>query len=549
MNAEQGFDQAARAHSRHAGGYWSERTIDSLFVAAAARFADKTAIVAHRAQSPDAELRRLSFGELRDLVSRAAASLRNMGVGRGDVVSIQLPNWSEFAIAALACGRIGAVVNPLLPIFRERELSYMLAFSQARVLIVPKVFRGFDHEAMAGRLRPGLPHLAHVIVAGGEGPDCFERALLGGDARVPPPATVSDAAAEAGDLAVLMFTSGTTGEPKGVMHDHYSLVASIDAFANGLGHRADDVLLACSPLGHMTSYLAVLMQALCMGATVVLQDVWEVQRGLALMAAEGVTHTAASTPFLTDICDAVAAGAPRPTTLRTFLCSGAPIPPVLIERATREFGLAVSSMWGMTEALACTLTEPARAREKSASSDGRPFDGMQTRIVDDDGRLLPAGETGRLLVRGPRMFMGYFKRPSADLYDADGWFDSGDLARADAEGYLRIEGRTKDMLIRGGENVPVVEIENLLYKHAAVSAAAVVGYPDRRLGERGCAFVTLHPGASFDLKALQAYMGACEVARPYWPERVEVVEAMPRTASGKIQKFVLKERAKAFGDM
>jgi cyclohexanecarboxylate-CoA ligase len=168
---------------------------------------------------------------------------------------------------------------------------------------------------------------------------------------------------------------------------------------------------------------------------------------------------------------------------------------------------------------------------------------VDVRVVDFDGKPLPTGETGRLLVRGAQMFMGYYKRPDIQTFDADGWFDTGDLAYMDAEGYIRINGRTKDVLIRGGENVPVVEIEALLYKHPAVLDAALVGYPDARLGERGCAFVALRPGQTFDLAALQAYMAECKVAKQYWPERVEVVAALPRTPSGKIQKFKLREQA------
>ncbi len=197
----------------------------------------------------------------------------------------------------------------------------------------------------------------------------------------------------------------------------------------------------------------------------------------------------------------------------------------------------------MTESLSTSLTEPSRAADKSASTDGRPLEGVGVRIADDAGKELPRGETGRLLVRGAQMFMGYYQRPDIEAFDADGWFDTGDLAYMDEEGYIRINGRTKDVLIRGGENVPVVEIEALLYKHPAVAAAALVGYPDARLGERGCACVVLRPGASLTLVDLQAYMAQCKVAKQYWPERLEVLDELPRTPSGKIQKFKLRALA------
>jgi cyclohexanecarboxylate-CoA ligase len=264
------------------------------------------------------------------------------------------------------------------------------------------------------------------------------------------------------------------------------------------------------------------------------------------MASEGVTYTAAATPFLTDICDAVKAGAPCPKSLRSFLCGGAPIPSVLIERAADELGLKVCSLWGMTEVLSGTLTEPARVAEKSATTDGRSLEGMEIKIVDSEGKPVPTGQSGRLLVRGAQMFKGYYRRPELPSFDREGWFDSGDLAYMDEDGYIRISGRVKDVLIRGGENVPVVEIENLLYKHPAVAAVAVVGFPDARLGERGCAFIVPRTGSTIDLPAVQAYLREARMAKQFWPERVEVVDELPRTASGKIQKFKLREFAAAF---
>jgi cyclohexanecarboxylate-CoA ligase len=244
----------------------------------------------------------------------------------------------------------------------------------------------------------------------------------------------------------------------------------------------------------------------------------------------------------------VKAGAPRPRSLRSFLCGGAPIPSVLIERAASEIGLKVCSLWGMTEVLSGTLTEPVRAQEKSANTDGRSLEGMEVKVVDANGRVVPRGQSGRLLVRGAQMFKGYYKRPELPSFDSEGWFDSGDLAYMDEDGYIRISGRVKDVLIRGGENVPVVEIENLLYKHPAVAAVAVVGFPDARLGERGCAFIVPRPGSSIDLATVQAYLREARMAKQFWPERVEVVAELPRTASGKIQKFKLKEVAAAFAE-
>ncbi|QPF87373.1 AMP-binding protein [Bradyrhizobium genosp. L] len=535
---------AAKRDASHTGfrraGYWLDKTVDQLLSEAAAKAPDKVAIVADRADRD--QKRRLSYAELERLADRAASSLLRLGVGRGDIVTVQLPNWWEFVVTAFACSKIGAVMNPVMPILRERELLYILNFCEAKVFIVPKAYRGFDYVAMAQGMRSELPHLKQVVVVDGEGEAGFDRMLLSSEAGKLPAGLRPD------DMAVLMFTSGTTGEPKGVMHTSNSLIACCKALSGRFGLDSSDVLLVASPVGHMTGYAAIVLLSVYLGGTMILQDVWEAKRGVGLMAREDVTYTAASTPFLGDICEAVKGGAPQPRSLRSFLCGGAPIPSVLIERAADELGLKVCSLWGMTEVLSGTLTEPARAAEKSASTDGRSLEGMEVRIVDSEGRPAPTGEPGRLLVRGAQMFKGYYKRPELLTFDGDGWFDSGDLAHMDKDGYIRISGRVKDILIRGGENVPVVEIENLLYKHPAVAAVAVVGFPDARLGERGCAFIVPRTGSAIDLLAVQAYLGEARMAKQFWPERVEVLAELPRTASGKIQKFKLREIAAAFAD-
>jgi cyclohexanecarboxylate-CoA ligase len=540
--------RAALARAMRAGGFWTDQVIDVLLGRAVARSPGKTAVVAHRAEREGS--RRFSYRELEALVARAAGGLRALGVGRGDVVSIQLPNWWEFVVATLACGRLGAVVNPLMPIFRERELLYMLRFCEAKVFIVPKVYRGHDHAAMAQGMRAQLPALRRIVIVDDDGPDGFERVLLRHDHVVPAPEDIASAALRPDDLAVMMFTSGTTGEPKGVMHSSNTLIACLNSLAGRLGLTEDDVLLVGSPVGHMMGFAAHVMLSLRLGATMVLQDVWEARRAMALMGSEDVTFSGGATPFLTDVCEAVVAGVPRPQRLRLYLCAGAPIPPVLVERARRELGLTVCSLWGMTEALSGTLTEPERAADKSSSTDGRPLEGMEVKVVDEEGRSLPTGETGRVLVRGAQVLLGYFRRPDLPTTDAEGWFDSGDLAYLDAEGYIRINGRSKDVVIRAGENVPVVEIENILLQHPAVGAVAIVGFPDRRLGERACAFIVLREGTreTLDLPKVQAFLAERRVAKPYWPERVELLEELPRTPTGKTQKFVLRQRAKAFGD-
>ena len=529
---------AERGRGMREAGFWHDRTVDAYLAENIARHPDRTAVISYRADGRTP--RRFSYGELGRRVDLAAGALRERGVGRGDVVSIQLPNCWEFVVVALACIRVGAAANPMVPILREREVRYMVGFCDAKVLVVPKVFRGFDHAAMARTLRDSLPKLEHVIVVDEDGAEGFEQALLGGTATLPydpaAPALLPD------DLLVLMYTSGTTGEPKGVMHTSNTVNGNVLVFSKGLGLNGEDVFFAATPVGHMTGYGIFVLLPMMLGNTLVLQDIHDPHAGVRIMEAEGVTFSAGATPFLADLCDAAIADQIRPSKLRRFYCAGAPIPPALVQRAGKELKLTVSSVWGMTEVIAGTMTEPELA-ERAWSTDGRALPGIEVKVVEDGGRELPRGETGRLLVRGASMFCGYLKRPELYTVDADGWFDSGDLARMNEEGYIRITGRTKELLIRGGENVPVIEIENLLLQHPAIAAVAIVGFPDARLGERACAFVVPRPGQTVDLSAVQAYLSEMKVAKPFWPERVETIAELPHTASGKVQRFVLKQLA------
>ncbi len=524
-----------------AQGLWRDRTINDYLDACVAACPDKLALTAVQVETGG--VRRFSYREMAQMADRIAVGLARLGVGPGDVVACQLPNWWQFTLVYLACSRIGAVMNPLMHIFRERELSFMLRHGEARVMIAPKTFRGFDFESMLAALQPSLPDLRHLVVVGGSGANGFE-ALLSG------PAWEKEADAQdiltrsrpgPDDVTQLIYTSGTTGEPKGVMHSANTLFSNIVPYAERLRLGADDTILMASPMAHQTGFMYGLMMPIVLKAGAVLQDVWEPKKAVALIQAERVTFTMASTPFLTDLARTVADSGQGVPTLRTFLCAGAPIPGPLVEQARSALGAKVVSAWGMTENGAVTLTRLDDGDERSVNTDGYPLPGVEIKVVDVDGRALPPGEPGRLLLRACSNFGGYLKRPQLNGTDADDWFDTGDLARIDERGYVRITGRSKDVIIRGGENIPVVEIEALLYKHPAVAMAAIVAYPDERLGERACAVVVLKPGQSIDLPEIQRFMKEHKVAIQYVPERLIVQEAMPATPSGKIQKFKLRE--------
>ncbi len=528
-----------------AGGFWRDRTINDDLDACLAACPDKTALTAVRVE--EGGVTRFTYRELATLADRAAIGLSKLGVGRNDVVAMQLPNWWQFTVLYLACTRIGAVLNPLMPIFRERELSFMLKHGEAKVIVVPKTYRNFDHEAMARGLQPGLPHLKRVVVVDGGGADDFDTLLTRPEWEKDPEATRILGASRPGpdDITQLIYTSGTTGEPKGVMHSANTLMANIIPYAERLDLGADDVILMASPMAHQTGFMYGLMMPVMLKASAVLQDVWEPNKAAQLIRAEKVSFTMASTPFLTDLTRAVTeSGSPVPT-LRTFLCAGAPIPGPLVEQAQAGLGAKIVSAWGMTENGAVTLIKLDDDDRLASTTDGCALPGVEVKVVDGDGKTAPAGEIGKLVVRACSNFGGYLKRPQWNGTDPDGWFDTGDLAYMTAAGYIRISGRSKDVIIRGGENIPVVEVEALLYKHPAVAQVAIVAYPDERLGERACAVIVPKPGASIDFAGMAEFLKSHKLAVQYVPEKLIVREAMPATPSGKIQKFRLRDMLKA----
>jgi cyclohexanecarboxylate-CoA ligase len=532
---------APRRAESIARGYWHDRTINNYLDACLAACPEKVALTAIRTDI--GESRRLTYRELAALSDRVAIGLSRLGVQRNDVVAMQLPNWWQFSVLYLACSRIGAVLNPLMPIFRERELGFMLKHGEAKILVVPKHFRNFDHEGMAGSLKPHLPSLTRVVVVGGGGEDDFDELLTKPEWEKQPDAAHLLAASRPGpdDITQLIYTSGTTGEPKGVMHSANTLMANIVPYAERLNLGKDDIVLMASPMAHQTGFMYGLMMPIMLQAAAVLQDVWEPARAAEVIRQEGASFTMASTPFLTDLTRVVSETGKAVPSLKTFLCAGAPIPGPLVEQARRTLGAKIVSAWGMTENGAVTLIRTDDDDVLAFTTDGCALPGVEVRVVNPEGNTVSSGETGKLLVRACSNFGGYLKRPQWNNTDADGWFDTGDLARMDAAGYIRITGRSKDVIIRGGENIPVVEIEALLYRHPAVAQVAIVAYPDERLGERACAVIVPKPRQTMELAAMAEFLKSQKVAIQYIPERLVLRDAMPATPSGKIQKFRLRE--------
>ncbi|MGF1599401.1 MAG: AMP-binding protein [Acidimicrobiales bacterium] len=529
----------------HRNGWWSSTTVVDDLLAQVATRPDRTAVVSYRSGHPEPE--RHTFADLDRLSRRVAGALIDLGVERGDVVSMQLPNSWPFPVLVYGILRAGAVVNPLVPIFRSRELSFVLGRTESRVLVVPDRFRGHDHQAMALDLVGSTPGLEHVIVVGdGTGPDAIDFASFVLDRPWEDEPGLDDELARrapaADDLVQIQFTSGTTGEPKGVLHSHNTIRSGSRPVDEVYGLGPDDVCFMASTLAHQTGFGYGMTASLGRGMTVVYQDVWDPEQMLDAVAAEGITWTVSATAFAMDMV-AAQRRAPRDlSTFRYFICGGAPIPPKVVEEAAEVLGAELIAVWGMTENMIVTTTRPGDPVELVSDSDGIPVDWMEIRIIDEDGRPVGVNGSGALQIRGPNQALGYYHRP--DLYAAANpegeWFDTGDVARLRPDGGIRIVGRTKDLVIRGGENIPVAEVEDLLLRHPAVADVAVVAMPDDRLGERACAVITAD-GEPPTLAELTAFCQEAGMAKQFWPERLEVVDEFPRTPSGKIQKFKLRQ--------
>lgn len=536
-----------RRRAMVAAGLWPDRIFTDYFDAALAAAPSRIAVSG--SNSGTGETVALTYGELDRRSTRIALGLAALGVQPGEVVSFQLANWWQYVALYLACVRIGAVANPLMPIFRQRELRFMLNFAGSKVVIVPSRFRDFDYAAMLAELRPELKTVRHAFVVGGAGEQSFERHFLeqAWETRQDAAALFRARRPDPDAVTQLLYTSGTTGEPKAAMHTANTLLSAALQYIKWIGLNGDDVVFMASPMAHQTGFMYGMLVPVILQTRLVLLDIWSPAEAARLIEAEKCSFTMASTPFLADLANAEAVTRESVASLRTFVCAGAPIPSVIVQKATERLRIEVLSCWGMTENGAVTVARPGDAPEKIFGTDGQAIDGMQVRVVDAARRPAPPGAVGDLQARGMGSFVGYLKKPELNATDAEGWFDTGDLARMDADGYIRITGRSKDVIIRGGENVPVVEIENLLYRHPKVQDAAVVAMPDARLIERACAFVATKPGETLTLAELTAFLAAEGMAKNYWPERLELIEIMPRTASGKIQKFKLREAAAAFG--
>lgn len=515
---------------RYAHGYWRDLTLADMAEALTAEAPDFVTYVAGDAQFTRSQI----WAEAQAL----ASAMARLGLVQGDVISFITPNWVEAAVINLAAAASGLIINPIVHIYRDAEVGMMLADCGAKMLFVAAEFRGFDYAAMAERLRGGLPDLEHIVVVRGanDGMLCYDDLIGRG-------ATFTRPKVDPRGVKLLLYTSGTTGKPKAVLHSHNSLTRAVEQSARHWGIKAGDAMIMPSPVTHVSGYSNGLETPWIAGTRTIFMESWNATEALALIDKHEVVGTVAATPFLTELANAARAAQQSLPSLRFFACGGAAVPDDVIPAANAAFEHAHAfRVFGSSEVPLVTLGYPAPADTRlAATTDGAIID-YDVRIVDDDERDVAVGIDGEILARGPAMFMGYLDAAqTAEAVTADGYFRTGDIGQITPEGALQITGRKKDLIIRGGENISAKEIEDVLHMHPDIREAAVVAMPHARLGEGVCAYV-IGTATAADLIA---HIVASGLAKQKTPEHFEFVEDFPRTASGKIRKDQLRADIKA----
>jgi cyclohexanecarboxylate-CoA ligase len=479
--------------------------------------------------------RKLTARELLHLAESFAASLRDRGVGHGDVVLMQLPNWWETVVAAWGVWLAGGIVLPVVPIYRVHELAFIIEQVRPVLVIAPEQYRGYAHATELHGLLAACCHDAEVIGVRmqSDHPAVEPMHNLLQSRRTPTavPAMNPD------DVALVLYTSGTTAAPKGALHSHRTLLAESTSIASACRLSATDRVFMASPLTHITGLCYAVVLPVDLGCPAVLLDRWEPEKAVELIEREGCTFTVSATPFLRGLSDIYARRTPSVSALRTFICGGADIPPDLVRRAHATMGTAVVRTYGSTEMPTLAMADPFGDLDAQADGEGTVLGANEMRVLaGDDG-------PNELLARGPELFLGYVDPGlNEDAFTEDGYFRTGDVATIDADGTLHISGRIKDIINRGGEKYSAAEVEWALLTHPAVSEVAIVGYPDSALGERACAFVVPAVDTVPTLEDLRQHLLQAGFAIQKAPERLILIPELPHTASGKIQKYELRQQ-------
>ncbi|EMX5690274.1 medium-chain fatty-acid--CoA ligase [Escherichia coli] len=527
------FNEQRRAAYRQQG-LWGDASLADYWQQTARAMPDKIAVVDNHGAS-------YTYSALDHAASCLANWMLAKGIESGDRIAFQLPGWCEFTVIYLACLKIGAVSVPLLPSWREAELVWVLNKCQAKMFFAPTLFKQTRPVDLILPLQNQLPQLQQIVGVDKLAPATSSLSLSQIIADNTPLTTAITTHGD--ELAAVLFTSGTEGLPKGVMLTHNNILASEQAYCARLNLTWQDVFMMPAPLGHATGFLHGVTAPFLIGARSVLLDIFTPDACLALLEQQRCTCMLGATPFVYDLLNVLEKQPADLSALRFFLCGGTTIPKK-VARECQQLGIKLLSVYGSTESSPHAVVNLDDPLSRFMHTDGYAAAGVEIKVVDDARKTLPPGCEGEEASRGPNVFMGYFDEPelTARALDEEGWYYSGDLCRIDEAGYIKITGRKKDIIVRGGENISSREVEDILLQHPKIHDACVVAMPDERLGERSCAYVVLKaPHHSLSLEEVVAFFSRKRVAKYKYPEHIVVIEKLPRTASGKIQKFLLRK--------
>ncbi|ELK1223985.1 medium-chain fatty-acid--CoA ligase [Escherichia coli] len=527
------FNEQRRAAYRQQG-LWGDASLADYWQQTARAMPDKIAVVDNHGAS-------YNYSALDHAASCLANWMLAKGIESGDRIAFQLPGWCEFTVIYLACLKIGAVSVPLLPSWREAELVWVLNKCQAKMFFAPTLFKQTRPVDLILPLQNQLPQLQQIVGVDKLAPATSSLSLSQIIADNTPLTTAITTHGD--ELAAVLFTSGTEGLPKGVMLTHNNILASERAYSARLNLTWQDVFMMPAPLGHATGFLHGVTAPFLIGARSVLLDIFTPDACLALLEQQRCTCMLGATPFVYDLLNVLEKQPADLSALRFFLCGGTTIPKK-VARECQQLGIKLLSVYGSTESSPHAVVNLDDPLSRFMHTDGYAAAGVEIKVVDDARKTLPPGCEGEEASRGPNVFMGYFDEPelTARALDEEGWYYSGDLCRMDEAGYIKITGRKKDIIVRGGENISSREVEDILLQHPKIHDACVVAMPDERLGERSCAYVVLKaPHHSLSLEEVVAFFSRKRVAKYKYPEHIVVIEKLPRTASGKIQKFLLRK--------
>lgn len=527
------FNEQRRAAYRQQG-LWGDASLADYWQQTARAMPDKIAVVDNHGAS-------YTYSALDHAASCLANWMLAKGIESGDRIAFQLPGWYEFTVIYLACLKIGAVSVPLLPSWREAELVWVLNKCQAKMFFAPTLFKQTRPVDLILPLQNQLPQLQQIVGVDKLAPATSSLSL---SQIIADNTSLTTAITTHGDeLAAVLFTSGTEGLPKGVMLTHNNILASERAYCARLNLTWQDVFMMPAPLGHATGFLHGVTAPFLIGARSVLLDIFTPDACLALLEQQRCTCMLGATPFVYDLLNVLEKQPADLSALRFFLCGGTTIPKK-VARECQQRGIKLLSVYGSTESSPHAVVNLDDPLSRFMHTDGYAAAGVEIKVVDDARKTLPPGCEGEEASRGPNVFMGYFDEPelTARALDEEGWYYSGDLCRMDEAGYIKITGRKKDIIVRGGENISSREVEDILLQHPKIHDACVVAMSDERLGERSCAYVVLKaPHHSLSLEEVVAFFSRKRVAKYKYPEHIVVIEKLPRTTSGKIQKFLLRK--------